>query len=43
MNIYEDYVDRLYMSRKEGERAFASLQDTLIHRLEDYIKRENKD
>ena len=37
----KDKVDRLYMSRKEGERGLASIEDsvnTSIQRLEDYIE-----
>ena len=37
-----DDVDRLYVSRKEGEWGFASIQDnvdTAIQRLEDYIEK----
>ncbi len=33
-----DDVDRLYASRKEGGRGFASI-DALIQRLEDYIEK----
>ena len=35
-----DDVDRLYVSRKEGGRGFASIEDSVhasIQRLEDYI------
>ena len=37
-----DDVDRLYVSRKEGGRGIASIEDTVdasIQRLEDYIKK----
>ena len=37
-----DDVDRLYVSRKQGRRGFASIEhnvDTSIQRLEDYIKK----
>ena len=37
-----DEVDRLYVSRKEGGRKFASVEDSVdgsIQRLEDYIKK----
>ena len=37
-----DDVDRLYESRKEGEKELASIQnniDALIKRLEDYMKK----
>ena len=36
-----DDVDRLYVSRKDGERGLASIEDTVdvsIQRLEDYIE-----
>ena len=36
-----DGVDRLYVSRKEGERALSSIEDSVdasIQRLEDYIE-----
>ena len=36
-----DDVDRLYVSRKEGERGLASIEDSVdasIQRLEDYIQ-----
>ena len=39
-------VDRLYVSRKEGGRGLASIEDTVdasIQRLEDYIKNTNED
>ena len=35
-----DDVDRLYVSRKEGGRGFASI-DTSIQRLEDYIQKHD--
>ena len=42
-----DDVDRLYVSRKEGGRGLASIEDTVdasIQRLEDYIeKKTNED
>ena len=37
-----DDVDRLYVSRKEGERGLASIEDSVdasIQRLEDYIEK----
>ena len=37
---YRDDVDSLYVSRKEGGRGLASIEDSLdvsIQRLEDYI------
>ena len=37
-----DDVDRLYVSRKEGGRGLASIEDsfdTSIHRLENYIQK----
>ena len=37
-----DDVDRLYVSRKEGGRGLASIEDSvdaLIQRLEDYIQK----
>ena len=37
-----DDVDRLYVSRKEGERGLASIEDsvdTSIHRLENHIQK----
>ena len=39
-----DDVDRLYVSRKEGERWLASIEDRVdasIQRLEDYIQKHN--
>ena len=39
-----DDVDRLYVSRKEGGRGFASIEDSVdasIQRLEDYIQKHN--
>ena len=47
MTMYEalharDDVDRLYLSRKEGGRGFASIKDSIdasIQRLEDYIEK----
>ena len=41
-----DDVDRLYVSRKEGTRSFASIKDsvdTSIQRLEDSIESAEKD
>ena len=41
-----DDVDRLYVSRKEGGRGLASIEDsvdTSIQRLEDYIQRRLED
>ena len=41
-----DDVDRLYVSRKEGGRALARIQDSVdasIQRLEDYIKNAEED
>ena len=38
-------IDGLYVSRKEGRRGFASIEDSLeasIRRLEDYIKKQRK-
>ena len=40
-----DDVDRLYVSRKEGERGLASIEDTVeesIQRLEDYIEKHKR-
>ena len=40
-----DDVDRLYVSRKEGERGLASTEDTVdasIQRLEDYIEKHER-
>ena len=40
-----DDVDRLYVSRKEGGRGFASIEDTVdasIQRLEDYIEKHER-
>ena len=40
-----DDVDRLYVSRKEGERGLASIKDTVdtsIQRLEDYIEKHER-
>ena len=37
-----DDVDRLYVSRKDGEREFTSIEDsvyTSIERLEDYVEK----
>ena len=37
-----DNVDRLYVSKKEGGRGFASIEDSVdasIQRLEDYIEK----
>ena len=42
----KDDVDRLYVSRKQGGRGLASIEDTVdasIHRLEDYIENTNED
>ena len=41
-----DDVNRLYVSRKQGRRGFASIEDTVdasIQRLEDYIENTNED
>ena len=40
-----DNVDRLYVSRKEGERGLASIEDSVdasIQRLEDYIEKHER-
>ena len=40
-----DDVDRLYVSRKEGGRRLASIEDTVdtsIQRLEDYIEKHGR-
>ena len=40
-----DDVDRLYVSRKEGERGLASIEDSVdvsIQRLEDYIEKHER-
>ena len=40
-----DYVDRLYVSRKEGGRGIASIEDSVdasIQRLEDYIEKHER-
>ena len=40
-----DDVDRLYVSRKEGRRRLASIEDSVdasIHRLEDYIGKHER-
>ena len=40
-----DDVDRLYVSRKEGGRGLASIEDSvggLIRRLEDYIEKHKQ-
>ena len=40
-----DYVDRLYVSRKEGVRGLASIEDSvdaLIQRLKDYIEKHER-
>ena len=40
-----DDVDRLYVSRKEGRRGFASIEDIVdasTQRLEDYIRKAEK-
>ena len=40
-----DDVDRLYLSRKEGERGLASIEDSVdasIQRLEDYIEKHER-
>ena len=42
----KDDVDRLYVSRKEGGRGLASIEDTVnasIQRLEDYVENTNED
>ena len=39
-----DGVDRLYVSRKEGERGLASIEESVnasIQRLEDYIQKHD--
>ena len=39
-----DDVDRLYVSRKEGGRGLASIEDSVdasIQRLEDYIQKQD--
>ena len=41
-----DDVDRLYVSRKEGGRGLASIEDSIdasIHRLEDYIEKHERE
>ena len=41
-----DDVDRLYVSRKEGGRELASIEDSVdasIQRLEDYIENTKED
>ena len=41
-----DDIDRLYVSRKEGGRGFASIEDTVdasIQRLEDYIEKHERE
>ena len=43
--MYLDDVDRLYVSRKEGGRGLASIEDTVdasIQRLEDYIEKHEQ-
>ena len=40
-----DDVDRLYVSRKEGGRGLANIEDTVdasIQRLEDYIEKHER-
>ena len=40
-----DDIDRLYVYRKQGERGFASIEDTVdasIQRLEDYIEKHER-
>ena len=40
-----DYVDRLYVSRKDGGRGLASIKDSVdpsIQRLEDYIEKHER-
>ena len=40
-----DYVDRLYVPRKEGGRGLASIEDSIdtsIQRLEDYIEKHGR-
>ena len=40
-----DNVDRLYVSRKEGGRGLASIEDSVdasIQRLEDYIQKHDR-
>ena len=44
-NHHRDDVDRLYVSRKEGGRGLASIEDTVdasIQRLEDYIEKHER-
>ena len=41
-----DNVDRLYVSRKEGGRGIANIEDsvnTSIQQLEDYIEKHDED
>ena len=41
-----DYVNRLYVSRKEGGRGLASIEDSVdasIQRLEDYIEKHERE
>ena len=41
-----DDVDRLYVSRKEGGRGLASIEDSIdasIHRFEDYIEKHERE
>ena len=37
-----DDVDRLYVSRKEGGRGLANVEDASIQRLEDYIEKHKR-
>ena len=42
---HRDDVDRLYVSRNEGERGLASIEDSIdasIQRLEDYIAKHKR-
>ena len=43
---HRDDVDRLYVSRKEGGRGLASIEDNVdasIQRLKDYIQKKTKE
>ena len=45
LEVPKDDVDRLYVSRKEGERELASIEDTVdtsIQQLEDYIQKHDR-
>ena len=40
-----DYVDRIYVTKKEGGRGLASIEDSVdasIRQLEDYIEKKNE-